>query len=109
MLCLHPSSAAVDPLMKQATFYLLDNAEPSGALSAHEASGLRRCRQRLPFRQAGADRLREPEQAQQLDEALWQREPHNSCRTIWPAKGRTTARRWNCAGPASAAMPRAIC
>ena len=24
-------------LMKQATFYLLDNAEPSGALSAHEA------------------------------------------------------------------------
>ena len=95
--------------MKQATFYLLDNAEPSGALSAHEAVA---CAVAASSFRAGKRVLiacESREQAQRLDEALWQREPHEFVPHNRPVKGRTTARRWNCAGPASAAMPRAIC
>ena len=62
--------------MKQATFYLLDNAEPSGALSAHEAVA---CAVAASSFRAGKRVLiacESQEQAQRLDEALWQREPH---------------------------------
>lgn len=95
--------------MKQATFYLLDNAEPSGALSAHEAVA---CAVAANGFRAGKRVLiacESQEQAQRLDEALWQREPHEFVPHNLAGEGRTTARRWNCAGPASAATPRAIC
>ena len=61
--------------MKQATFYLLDNAEPSGALSAHEAVACAVAAERW---RAGKRVLIacEPRAGQRLDEALWQREPH---------------------------------
>ena len=62
--------------MKQATFYLLDNAEPSGALSAHEAVACAVAAERWRAGKRVLIACESQEQAQRLDEALWQREPH---------------------------------
>lgn len=62
--------------MKQATFYLLDNAEPSGALSAHEAVACAVAANGFRSGKRVLIACESQEQAQRLDEALWQREPH---------------------------------
>ncbi|MGV8261104.1 DNA polymerase III subunit chi [Pseudomonas aeruginosa] len=59
--------------MKQATFYLLDNAEPSGALSAHEAVACAVAANGFRSGKRVLIACESQEQAQRLDEALWQR------------------------------------
>lgn len=62
--------------MKQATFYLLENDQPIGMLSAHEALA---CAVAAQHWRAGKRVLiacESQEQAERLDEALWQRDPH---------------------------------
>ncbi|VAX77175.1 DNA polymerase III subunit chi [Serratia symbiotica] len=62
--------------MKQAIFYLLEHNQPTGALSAHEAVA---CVIAAESWRSGKRLLiacETQEQAQQLDEMLWQREPN---------------------------------
>nr|CDS56274.1 DNA polymerase III, chi subunit [Serratia symbiotica] len=67
---------AVNQMMKQATFYLLEHDRPTGTLSAHEAVACAVAAERWRSGKRLLIACESQEQAQRLDEALWQREPH---------------------------------
>lgn len=76
MLCYIFLFVAVNQMIKQATFYLLKHNRPTGTLRAHEVVA---CSVAAECWRSGKRLLiacNSQEQAQRLDEALWQREPH---------------------------------
>lgn len=64
-------------IMKNATFYLLDNDTPAGPLSAVEALVCELAAERWREGKRVLVACENEQQAIRLDEALWQREPHH--------------------------------
>jgi DNA polymerase-3 subunit chi len=63
--------------MKQATFYLLSHDEHQGDLCSHEVLACQIAAERYRIGQRVLIACEDQQQAQRLDEALWQREPHH--------------------------------
>lgn len=76
MLCFIFLLVAVNQMMKQVTFYLLEQDRPTGTLSTHEAVACVIAAERWRSDKRLLIACESQAQARRLDEALWQREPY---------------------------------
>ncbi|SUC33260.1 DNA polymerase III subunit chi [Providencia rettgeri] len=94
--------------MKKGTFYQLEQTSPHSELEAHEWLA---CELAAQMWRSGKRVLVACEtqlQAEKIDEALWQRDPHQFVRIIWQGKARVMVHRLKFAGRPKEAQHLAI-
>ncbi len=95
--------------MKNATFYLLEHDTPAGELRAHEALACEIAAERWRAGKRVLIACESQEQAQRLDEALWQRAPEQFVPHNLAGEGPNMALPSNWRGRKDAGIHRATC